>query len=340
MEGKPGRSFWRRRPLAALAWVIAGCVAIAFLVAKAITAPDGVPDPTSVPLSHGAAVVDSGLLVFREGLEAVLVVAAVTASFVGARQSLRKPVAAGAGLALGASVVTWFLAIAVIGALGGPGLDVQAATGLLAVVVLLVVMNWFFHRLYWTGWIQHHNRRRRDLLAGSGRLGVTAGFVLLGFTAVYREGFELVIFLQNLRLTQGSGVVLEGLAIGLGLTAAVGMLTFLAQHKLPYRKMLVFTGILLGFVLVVMVGEGTQEMQLAGWLPTTSIGLHFPGFLGLWLAVFPTVETLVAQALAAILVVGSYVVAEEMKVRAPRRRGGEPAVRVDSPEPVQPLTLA
>jgi high-affinity iron transporter len=272
--------------------------------------------------------------VHRLGLEAVLVVAAVTASFVGARSSLRRPVAAGAGAALAASVVTWFLAIAVIGALGGPGLDVQAATGLLAVVVLLVVMNWFFHRLYWTGWIQHHNKRRRALLSDGGRLGVTAGFVLLGFTAVYREGFELVIFLQNLRITQGSGVVLEGVAIGLAMTAAVGVLTFAAQHRLPYRRMLVFTGVLLGFVLIVMVGESAQELQLAGWIPTTPIGVAFPGFLGLWFAVFPTVETLTAQLLAALLVLGSYFVAEEMKVRGPKRRGEQPAAPADAPEPL------
>jgi len=334
MTERPSTSRRRRNPLTLAAWVLAGVAFVAFLVVKAITAPDGVPDPTAVPLSHGAAVVDSGLLVFREGLEAVLVVAAVTASFHGARRGLRRPVAAGAGLALAASVGTWFLAIAVIGALGGPGLDVQAATGLLAVVVLLVVMNWFFHRLYWTGWIQHHNKRRRALLSDGGRLGATAGFVLLGFTAVYREGFELVIFLQNLRLTQGSGVVLEGVAIGLALTAAVGVLTFAVQRRLPYRRMLVFTGILLGFVLIVMVGESAQELQLAGWLSTTPIGIHFPGFLGLWLAVFPTVETLVAQALAALLVVGSYVVAEELKVRAPERRGERPATRAEAPEPV------
>ena len=94
----------------------------------------------------------------------------------------------------------------------------------------------------------------------------------------------------------GSGVVLEGLAIGLALTTAVGVVTFVAQRRLPYRRMLVFTGILLGFVLIVMVGESAQELQLAGWISTTPIGVSFPGFLGLWLAVFPTVETLVAQA--------------------------------------------
>ena len=228
---------------------------------------------------------------------------------------------------------TWFLAIAVIGALGGPGLDVQAATGLLAVVVLLVVMNWFLHRLYWTGWIQHHNRRRRALLTQSGSWAF-AGFVLLGFTAVYREGFEVVVFLQNLRIRQGSGVVLEGVAIGLALTAAVGVLTFLLQHRLPYRRMLVLTGVLLGFVLIVMVGESAQELQLAGWLPTTPIGVDFPGFVGLWLAVFPTVETIAAQLVAAALVVGSYLVAEHVRVRRPLGRGEQPAVRADSPEPV------
>lgn len=71
-----------------------------------------------------------------------------------------------ATLAIAASLATRFAAAWIIGALGGPGLDVQAATGLLAVAVLLVVMNWFFHNVYWTGWIAHHHRRRRRLLAG------------------------------------------------------------------------------------------------------------------------------------------------------------------------------
>jgi high-affinity iron transporter len=306
------------------AWTLVALAAIGALAWKAVTAPDGVPDPTApgVHLSHGAVVVDSALLVFREGLEAVLVLAAFTASFVGANSGYRKPVAAGAGIALGLSVATWFVAIWIIGVLGGPGLDVQAATGLLAVAVLLVVMNWFFHKIYWTGWISAHNRTRRKLVGDEGVAGRRAllGLALLGFTAVYREGFEVVLFLQNLRITAGGATVLEGVALGLALTVAVGAVTFALQRRLPYKRMLVATGVLLGFVLLVMVGESVQELQLAGWLPTHSLGVSFPGWMGLWLALFPTVEGVVAQLLAALLVVGSYFLAEEIRVRRPRRR--------------------
>jgi high-affinity iron transporter len=314
----------RRKLRRRAAWSLVAALAIGALTWKAITSPDGVADPTApgANLAHGAVVTNTALLVFREGLEAVLVLAAFTASFVGANRRLRRPVAGGAALALLASAATWFIAIEVIGALGGGGLDVQAATGPLAVAVPLVVMNWFFHKVYWTGWIAAHNRRRRALL-GTGGASALAGLAILGFTSVYREGFEVVLFLQNLRLQAGSGTVLEGVAIGVGLTALVGVATFAFQQRLPYRRMLVATGVLLGFVLLVMVGETIQELQLAGWLPTTSIGVTFPGFVNLWFATFPTVEGLVAQGIAAVVVIGSYFLAEHIRVRAPRARAAK-----------------
>jgi high-affinity iron transporter len=291
---------------------------LSILVWQGVTA-DGAPDPTVPGLHHRAIVLDAGVLVFREGLEAILVLAAISSSFVGAQAAFRRPVAAGSGAAILATVATWFIVIAIIGAINAPALDVQAGTGLLAVLVLLVVMNWFFHRIYWTGWIAHHNRRRRDLVQ-SGGSGVLLGLALLGFTAVYREGFEIVLFLQTLRLQAGSGVVLQGVAIGLGFTAAVAILTFMANRKLPYKRMLVLTGVLLGFVLVVMVGESVQEMQLAGWVSTTPVDIPAPDWLGIWFAFFPTVETIVGQALAALLVIGSYVVARETRlIRMPGR---------------------
>lgn len=281
--------------------------------------------------------IDSALLVFREGLESILVLAAVLASFLGGNAVYRRPVAGGAGLGVAATVATWFAAIGILGALGSSGLAVQAGTGLLAVVVLLVVMNWFFHRVYWTGWIANHHSRRRRLLASAGEAGARAtltGFLLLGFTSVYREGFEVVLFLQNLRLKAGDAVVLEGVALGVLFTAIVGVITFRLHHRLPYRRMLVLTGVLLGFVLVVMVGESTQELQLAGWLPTTHVALAIPGWVGLWFAIFPTIEGLAAQLLAVLLVIGSYVVAEQLNVRRPRRRGQISAVLPEQPPAV------
>jgi len=312
---------------------------VALLAWSAFDAHGGTPEPTSGEhLSHGAVVLDSALLVFREGLETILVLAAVTASMVGATRVYRRPIALGAGAGFLASVATWFLAAWVLGQLGAGGLAVQAATGLLAVIVLLVVMNWFFHKVYWTGWIQNRNKHKKAILARDGidrRRATLWGLVLLGLTSVYREGFEVVLFLQNLRLSYGAGTVLEGVALGLSLTALVGAVTFLAHRHLPYKRMLVLTGVMLGVVLIVMVGESVQEMQLAGWLPETTVALSIPGWVGLWFAVFPTVEGLVAQALAAALVLGSYFGAEYWRVKRPRRRAEVSAARAEGPAPAR-----
>jgi len=269
--------------------------------------------------NRAAAVLDIGVLVFREGLECILVLAAVTASLRGSEQKYQRPVSVGAGIALVATLLTWCIAVRILDDIGEnlSALAVQAATGLLAILVLLVVMNWFFHKLYWTGWISLHNQRKRELLGrdkkADGALGVTSGMALLGFTSFYREGFEVVLFLQSYRLKLGGAVVLYGVVLGVLGSAIVAIFTFMAHRRLPYRRMLVATGVMLAFVLLVMVGEDAQEMQLARWLPTTEIPslVHaIPSWMGLWFSVFPTVETLSAQALAGLLVFGSYLTAQ------------------------------
>jgi high-affinity iron transporter len=186
-----------------------------------------------------------------------------------------------------------------------------------------VVMNWFFHRVYWTGWIAHHHRRRRRLVAQAAEEGTrrtVIGLTLLGATSVYREGFETVLFLQNLRLKYGSPVVLEGAAIGFALIAAVGVVTFAAHSRLPYRRLLVATGIMLGAVLIVIVGQTVQSFQVAGWLPVTRLAIAVPAWLSTWFSIFPTLEGLAAQVLAAAVVLGSYLVAENVTVKRPRAR--------------------
>ena len=119
---------------------------------------------------------------------------AITASMMGANQTYQRPIAAGVGVGFFVTVLTWFLAVGIVSDLTQsiPALDVQAATGLLAVIVLLIVMNWFFHKVYWTGWISMHNRKKRDLLKSAqvpetSTVRLLWGLGLLGFASFYRQ---------------------------------------------------------------------------------------------------------------------------------------------------------
>jgi high-affinity iron transporter len=340
------------RPSARILWKIAVAASLLLILAvmiwQAITA-SGNPDPSATGISTGAVILDTGVLVFREGLEAILILAALTASLARTEEGYWKPVALGAGLSFLASIATWFIVVAIISSINAPALYVQAATGLLAIVVLLVIMNWFFHKIYWTGWITHHNRRKKNLMEspGRGQAAIFRGLVLVGFTCVYREGFEVVLFLQTMRLQAGSSVVLDGVLIGLALTLVVAMLTFVAHYRLPYKKMLVLTGIMLGVVLLVMVGEQIQEMQLAGWMSTTTLNFSMPDWLNLWFGVYPTLESLLSQVLAGAFVIGSYFVARRVCVHK-RQAGPATAMQCIVPDcahceashqPVTPVDL-
>jgi high-affinity iron transporter len=297
-------------------WV-GGLIVAAVLIWEGFTA-SGNPNPLAPHSDPTAAILDIGVLVFREGLECILVLAAVTAGMVGSSGAYRRPVAAGVAAAALATLITWRIATGVIDDLSSTisALAIQAATGLLAIIVLLVVMNWFFHKLYWTGWISLHTKKKQELLRS--KMNLWWGFALLGFTSLYREGFEVVLFLQSYRLKLGDRPIRYGVFLGVLFAGIVAVLTFVAHRRLPYRRMLVLTGILLGGVLLVMVGEQAQEMQLAHWLPRTDLprlANVIPAWMGLWFSVFPTVETLVAQAAAGLLVLGSYFAARVGSLR-------------------------
>ena len=124
-------------------------------------------------ISRTTVIADAGVIVFREGLEAVLILAAITASFTGSPPAApacahRRP----GGPARHRRHV--LLAETIVAAVGNGGLRLQAITGLLAIAVLLLVTNWFFHRVYWSQWIGRFNRRRK-MLERVDRLGFVSG---------------------------------------------------------------------------------------------------------------------------------------------------------------------
>ncbi len=294
--------------------------------------------------NRATVVTNSAIIVFREGLEGVLILAAITASFVGVRRRLRRPVFVGAVAGLAVSGLTWVLAQTLLTSLQQYGEKLEAVVGLIAIGVLLLITNWFFHRVYWSEWIGkfHRQRKRLETLEGSRLAFISAqavGLFVLGLTSVYREGFETVLFLQSLQLSAGTATVLEGAGLGLAGVFAVAVATFALQRKLPYKKMLVVTGVLIGFVLVVMVGQTARTMQGTGWIPITSVDIQLPYWSGLWFGVYPTVETIGAQVAAMVFVIGSYFLAREVQVKRKQRsfrrfQATAPAAAPDAtPEP-------
>src|SRR4051812_9626393 len=94
-----------------------GAAAVASVLVLQVLQTGGLPDPTGHG-KFGARVLDIAVLVFREGLECILVLSAITANMVGERRSYQRPVGAGAALALVATLITWQVAVGILDSLG------------------------------------------------------------------------------------------------------------------------------------------------------------------------------------------------------------------------------
>jgi high-affinity iron transporter len=260
-----------------------------------------------------AIAMNAGIIVFREGLEAVVILASLMSSLKSAdERRYRKPMWLGVWFAMLASALTWLLAHGILQSLTRYGEKLEAIVSVIAIAVLLLIMNWFFHNTYWTSWLANFHSQKRRLL--SKETGLWLGLITLGFTSVYREGFEIVLFLQALVLEGGVGVVLLGVLLSLATVVLVGLIVFRLQKSLPYMKILVVTGILIGSVLLQMVGSTVHVMQVVGWLPIHVVqGLDLPYWLGTWFGIYLTWEGLGLQFASAVFVIGSYYLAEGMR---------------------------
>ncbi|HVN15684.1 MAG TPA: FTR1 family protein, partial [Anaerolineales bacterium] len=276
---------------------------------------------TSAP---AAVATNAGLIVFREGLEAVVILASLMSSMKRAEErKYRKPMWAGVALAVAVTALTWMLAHSVLQSLARYGEKLEAVVSIIAIVVLLVITNWFFHKTYWTDWLANFHAKKKQLIGGEA--GLWLGLMMLGFTSVYREGFEIVLFLQALVLEAGGTVVILGVAAALLAVGLVGAVTFQLQTRLPYMKILVVTGIFIGGVLLQIVGTTVHVMQVVGWMPIHLInGLDIPYWVGTWFGIYATWEGIILQVAAAAFVIGSYYLAEGLKKHQIAIKASEP----------------
>jgi high-affinity iron transporter len=234
-------------------------------------------------------------ILFREGIEAVLLLAILLGSLAaGSASNYKRPLAWGVAAAVGASLVAFLLTTLVIDIAPLSRELLEAITALLAVVVLIAVSFWLISRL-------EHRRRMefmRARVATAMAAGSAAAFAGLGFTAVFREGFETVLFYQALVLyAQGLelwvilGIVAAALALGGVAYAILGL-----GRKLPLKPMLISGASILLLLAVAFTGNAVFSLQSADVIAATPVSRpRLPVFLAELTGIHPTTQGLIVQ---------------------------------------------
>ena len=258
---------------------------------------------TAAPL---IAAMSSFIILFREGLEAVLVVAAILGYLEASRNAqYRAPVLRGIGAAVVATIVlfvaaSWFFEIAPV-----QRELLEAGTAVVAVAMLFYVSFWLVARLEQRRWMEFV-KAKVWTAATTGSALALAG---VGFTAVFREGFETVLFYQALStFATGMGQwVAAGAGVAVVVLAAVGFAIFKAGRKVPLKMFLTGAVILVMAISVAFAGNAVRALQQAAMFPITFLEdwPQLPIFLADLTGWHPTQESLVAQgALTLVYVLG------------------------------------
>lgn len=233
---------------------------------------------------------DAGFLLFREGLEALLVLAAILAFLGRTGQSRQTPwVWTGAGLGLGASVaVAVVVSVALAGWAASAPTLVEGLVGLAAVVLMLTVGAW----LHGKASIKNWNQWLKDSMGKAGESPLALG--TLAFLAVLREGAETVVFFWGLAGSLSTVDLLIGVGGALAVLAVLGVVMIGFSKRLPLQWFFPVATALIYFLAVKILGQSLVALQTAGWIPATNLG--FGGAVD-WLGFTPTWQTAVPQVL-------------------------------------------
>ena len=242
-------------------------------------------------LSWSLSFVSGLLILLREGLEAILVLAAILAFLRNTgQQSAVRSVNVGWALALLAGFGTWALAAYVIDVGGAQRELLEGCTALFASVMVLWLGVWMHDRRHAAAW---QNYIRSSLVGGGGRFG----FALLAFFSVYRELFEVILFYETLWLQAGPAAhnaVLAGGATALVLLVGLAWVILRGSAKLPLSLFFSINAALLCALSVVFAGHGVKALQEAGIFGTRPVAF----FDFDWLGIHADAYSLAAQALA------------------------------------------
>ena len=248
----------------------------------------------------------SFLILFREGFEVVLLLSVLLGYLEAARSPhLIKPILGGVALAGVATVITVLLMPTIFRIIPVGQEVLEAVVALLAVAVLFYVSFWLIARLEHNRWMEFVRARLWSAIS----VGSTASLVAVGFTAVYREGFETALFYQSL-LSFGEGLegyILLGIGLALVVLTGISFAVFRLGRKLPVRTFMNVAVAMVMATSVAFLGNAVKTLQAADVITfRRTSGPRLPIFLAEATGIWPTVPSLVAQiVLASVYLLGA-----------------------------------
>lgn len=246
-------------------------------------------------------VFDAAIILLREGLEALLIVAALLAFLARTgNHAKQRWIWVGSGAGIAASVAVALVITIVFSATESAGADrelLEGGTGLFAAVMLLYMSWWLHSKSNLDEW-QRYIRAKGGSALASGSL---FGLALIAFLAVFREGAETALFYVGIAPSIAMSDLAVGLAIALVALAAIGAAVIAFGMRIPVRPFFLVTSVLVYYLAFKFLGTGVHALQVAGIMPASPrTWLPDIGILG----AFPTVETTAVQAVLLVLALG------------------------------------
>ena len=253
------------------------------------------------------AFVSSFAIIFREGLESVLILGAIITYLEASRNhKFKKYVHYGIVLAIGATAVTWVIASYIIEISGANRELIEAIAALSATAVLFYVSFWILNKIEHKRWMEFVKAKVFQASAAGG----TSVFIMLSFFTVYREGFETVLFYQAMFSFAKYMEFYVGLGFILGIVSLLGIYFGFRKlgKRLPLRALFGLTMGIGAYLSIAFLGNAIREFQVLDYIPYTSMLGTIPRLdinVATMTGIYPTLETTVGQ----IVLLSVYLVA-------------------------------
>lgn len=251
----------------------------------------------------------SFIIIFREGLEAILVIAAISAYLVRSNNKpMLKVVYLSSLFAVFASILAAIALHTIVGLSGANQEIMEGCAMLLATVMLFFISNWMLSKSESIAWKNYVEGKVQNAVSTGSSFAL--GFA--AFLAVFREGAETIIFYQAMLAdaNEHMDMVWYGLGVGMIVLAFVFVIIRFGTVKLPLKPFFICTSALMYLMAIAFAGGGVKELQEADIIPATSVDFVHPVEI---LGIYPTVETLLPQLFMVVAVIGSIIYSTKYK---------------------------